>query len=164
MAVFEASNQSEETVPHSRESIWAVLTDPALLARLSPLVNRIDSDGGRIAAEGTHHAHWVWHLAGISALGITIDPSFRERMTFVDGHKIEFAHDPEHHERAGADGRYLLDEVDGGTHLSIDLTIHVELPLPRTAGPAVRRVMHGVMQRTGDRFAHNLLEHLRAHA
>lgn len=152
MATFEARNQSEETVPYAREDIWAVLTDPDLLARLSPLVKRIDDQG----------EHWIWHLTGISALGVSIDPCFRERMYFVDGHKIDFQHDPpaDRHERAGADGRYLLEGTEHGTHLAIDLTIHVELPLPRTAGPTVRRVMHQIMQRTGDRFAQNLLSHL----
>ena len=146
VATFEARNP-EETVPYAHEDIWAVLTDPDLLARLSPLVTRIDDQG----------EHWVWHLTGISALGVRIDPCFRERMSFVDGHKIGFQHDPppDRHERAGAAGNYLLEETGDGTHLPIDLTIHVELPLPRTAAPTVRRVMDQIMQRTGDRFARN---------
>jgi hypothetical protein len=41
------------------------------------------------------------------------------------------------------------------------MTLEVDLPLPRAAAPAVGRVMRGVMQRMGDKFATNLLAHLR---
>ena len=82
-------------------------------------------------------------------------------MTFDEPDYIEYAHRPPgKHERAGADGWYKLEEVDGGTHLEIKLTMHVDLPLSKMAGPAVERVMSSMMQRTGDRFAANLLRHL----
>lgn len=155
MRRFQATNQSTETVPAPRADIWAVLTDPEVLARLSPLVRRIEVDG---------EDHWCWHLTGISALGVHIAPSFRERMTFEDGRRITFRHEPVrgHHERAGADGVYRLEDVDGATRLSIRITIHVELPLPGSARFAVERVIERLMQRTGDRFASNLLHHLGA--
>lgn len=154
MARFEGTNESEEMVAAEREAIWSVLTDPALLARLSPLVGRIDVDGDH---------HWCWHLTGISALGVSIAPSFRERMEFGDdGRRITFAHEPRdgRPERAGADGVYRLSDVDGGTRLSIHITIHVDLPLPRSAEFAAERVIERTMQRTGDRFATNLKRHL----
>ena len=47
-----------------------------------------------------------------------------------------------------------------GTALKISLTLEVELPLPRRAAPAVRRVMQATMTRMGDRFSTNLLRHL----
>ena len=69
-----------------------------------------------------------------------------------------------HREPAGADGWYVLTEVDGGTRLEISLTMHVDLPLAKAARPAVTRVMRSMMQRTGDRFATNLLRHLKVPA
>ena len=44
---------------------------------------------------------------------------------------------------------------------TIDLTLTVDLPLPQVAARAVGRVMQGVMARMGDKFAENLLDHLR---
>jgi hypothetical protein len=42
--------------------------------------------------------------------------------------------------------------------------MHVDLPLARAARPAVTGVMRSMMQRTGDRFATNLLHHLKVPA
>lgn len=135
-----------------RSEIWAVLTDPVLLPKLTPLLDRIETDGDR----------WTWHMMRIKALGVRISPAFTEKMTFEDGVRIDYEHAPPAgvHERTGADGRYVLEDVDGGTKLSISLTLSVELPLPKSAGPAVRGVMNRTMARTGDKFSTNLLHHL----
>ncbi|MDT7643942.1 MAG: hypothetical protein QOC75_942, partial [Pseudonocardiales bacterium] len=37
---------------------------------------------------------------------------------------------------------------------------HVELPLSKLVAPAVVRIMEGTMQRMGERFSTNLLNHL----
>lgn len=152
MTRFEATNHSTDVVPAPRQDIWDALTDPATLTDLTPLLRRIDTDGDR----------WVWHMFGISALGVEIAPSFTETMEFSPAERIDFSHTPPagQHERAGADGRYLLSDTEAGTHLDIRLTIHVELPLPAMSRGAVRRVMEQSMRTTGDRFAHNLLTHL----
>ena len=153
MAIFSATTQSTATVPADRMAIWAVLTDPDLLPKLTPLLASIDADGDR----------WTWHLVGLSALGVTVRPSFTELMVFEDGRRITYTHVPPPGvvERAGAEGNYdLADAAGGGTDLSIGLTLSVELPLPRTASRAVHRVMASMMDRTGDRFAANLLDHL----
>lgn len=152
MTRFETTNHSTEVVPADRQDIWAALTDPDTLTQLTPLLRRIDTDGDL----------WVWHMFGISALGMEIAPSFTETMQFTPSERIDFAHTPPpgQHERAGADGRYLLEDAEGSTRLDIELTIHVELPLPAMSGRAVRRVMQQSMRTTGDRFAHNLLTHL----
>ncbi|MGZ4429839.1 MAG: SRPBCC family protein [Nocardioidaceae bacterium] len=149
---FSATNTSEAVVAADRAAIWGVLTDPELLPRLTPLLRRITSDGDL----------WRWELSRIPVLGVAISPSFTERMTFDPDRRIDYTHAPQHgeHERTGADGWYTLADVDGGTHLAISLTLHVELPLARVAGPAVTQVMRGVLQRMGDRFSANLLAHL----
>ena len=84
-------------------------------------------------------------------------------MRFDPPERIDYAHAPpagparaSRRRRAGTTST----EVDGGTHLRISLTMHVDLPLARAARPAVKRVMSSMMQRTGDRFADNLLRHL----
>lgn len=150
MATFSSRNQSTAVVPARREAIWAVLADPEALAELTPLVKAISADGDL----------WCWQLNGISALGISVAPSFTERMTFVEGERIDFKPDPPD-QRAGAVGTYVLsDEGDGATRLAIDIAITADLPLPRAARRAVEKVMATTMTKTGDRFARNLYQRL----
>jgi hypothetical protein len=142
---FTATNVSEAIVASDLRPIWDALTDPVLLPQLTPLLKSIDADGDL----------WRWHLVSIAALGVSISPCFTERMTFKDGQRIDFTHRPPAgvREHAGAEGHYVLTEVDGGTRLRISLTLCVELPLPKLASPAVTRVMAATMQRTGERFS-----------
>ena len=149
---FSATTDDQAVVPADRDSIWAALVDPEVLPRLTPLLRHIDADGDR----------WRWELTRIPVLGVSISPSFTERMVFDAPQRIEFTHAPPpgRRERAAAEGWYQLDEVEGGTHLHIRLTVTVELPLARAAAPAVRTVMETVMGHTGDRFSANLLQHL----
>ncbi len=149
MARFESTNVSEADVPASREQIWAVVTSPDRLAELTPLIESITADGDR----------WTWRLRTISALGARVAPTFTEQMSFDEGRRLTYAHRPPagSHERAGASGTYTLADLPGGgTHLAVDLTLHVELPLPAISRPAVERVMSTMMARTGQRFAENL--------
>ncbi|MDT7609450.1 MAG: hypothetical protein QOG96_3953 [Pseudonocardiales bacterium] len=152
MSRFTATNKSEAVVPAERSEIWAVLTDPVLLPKLTPLLRRIDAEGDL----------WTWHLVGISVLGVGISTAFTERMKFDEGRRIDYTHEPPKgaNERTGAEGIYELSDVKGGTQLSISLTLHVELPLSKLAAPAVVRIMEGTMQRMGERFSTNLLNHL----
>jgi uncharacterized protein YndB with AHSA1/START domain len=151
MTCFSATNHSHAVVPVERKKVWAALTDPDLLPRLTPLLRSIRADGDT----------WEWHLAGLTVLGIGIAPGFTEQMTFDEPDRIDYQHcPPDKSERAGADGWYVLEDHPEGTHLEIKLTMHVDLPLSRLAGPAVNRVMSSMMQRTGERFATNLLHHL----
>ncbi|CAN5885614.1 hypothetical protein BH23ACT2_BH23ACT2_27090 [soil metagenome] len=153
MATFSSRNCSTAVVPATRRQIWAILSDPDALARLTPLVRSIEADGDR----------WLWHLSGVSALGVSVAPCFTERMLFTEQKRIEFHHDPPDgvEERAGAEGTYLLEDADEGrTRLAIDITIEVDLPLPRAAKRAVEKVMASTMTRTGDRFARNLYAQL----
>ena len=144
--------------------VWGVLTDPRLLPRLTPLLNRIDA-----STDGADTL-WRWHMVALAVLGVGIKPVFTERMTFTDGKRIEFTHAPPAGvtEWAGAEGHYALSdadpETDGApaTHLEISLTLDVDMPLSRLASPVVTRTMRATMDMTGDRFAANLLRHLRA--
>jgi carbon monoxide dehydrogenase subunit G len=152
MTRLSASTDTEAIVPADRMAIWAALTDPTLLPKLTPLLQSIDADGDV----------WTWHMVRISALGVGITPSFTERMTFAEGRRIDYVHEPPHDvtERTGAQGCYELSDADNGTRLKISLTLKVDLPLPRAAAPAVTRVMSRMMRRTGDQFSANLYEHL----
>ncbi|MFP5069977.1 hypothetical protein ACLFMI_09965 [Pseudonocardia nantongensis] len=141
-------------------AVWGVLTDPVLLPKLTPLLSRIDPQG----------EHWRWHMVQLAVLGVGIKPVFTERMTFSEGKRIEFTHEPPpgRTEWAGAEGHYTLADAepgpDGrpGTVLDIALTLDVDMPLSRLAAPVVTRTMRATMDATGDRFAANLLRHLRA--
>lgn len=153
MAWFSSRTISASTVPVASNRIWDVLTDPTVLAELTPLVQSIEASGSR----------WLWTLNGIEALGVKAEAAFTERMEFIDGRRIVFAHDPPSgsNERASVDGVYDL--VPAGpetTDLRIDLTLAVELPLPRLSRFAVEAVIHSTMRLTGQQFAANLYERL----
>jgi carbon monoxide dehydrogenase subunit G len=152
---FSTTTESEAVVAAERARIWAALTDPVLLPRLTPLLTSIETAGDL----------WRWSMIKLKVVGVGIQPTFTERMTFTDGTRIDYTHEPPAgvHEYTGAEGWYVLEDVPGGTHLKIKLTLHVELPLSRLAAPAVTGLMNVTLQRTGDRFVQNLLRHLNTH-
>jgi carbon monoxide dehydrogenase subunit G len=152
MTAFTVTTASEATVDADRAAVWAALTDPALITRLTPYLHAIDVHGDR----------WVWHLVRIPVLGKMTSPSFTEVMTYDEPSQITFVHDPERpDEKAGVEGSYHLKEVPGGTHLQIALEITVDLPFPRVARPAVQTAMRAVVAAMGARFSTNLVRHLK---
>ena len=152
MNTFSAQTESDAVVPAPRSDIWAALTDPDLLPKLTPFLERIEADGDL----------WRWELSRIPILGVALAPCFTERMTFDPETRIDYRHEPPKGttERTGVEGWYALEDVEGGTRLRISLTIDAQLPLPKSSDFAVRRVMTSVVDRMGDRFSVNLLEHL----
>ncbi len=152
MNLFTARTEARAVVHAGREQIWAALTDPALVARMTPFVRSIEADG----------EHWRWEMTSLQVLGVGVASAFTERMTFTDLERIEFRHDPPpgRQERTGVHGWYDLSDGDGGTRLATSLEVAVELPLPRVSSPAVTTTMKGVMATMGQRFSHNLLDHL----
>jgi carbon monoxide dehydrogenase subunit G len=154
VTTFTASKRAEAVVEADQRAIWAALTDPDLMARLNKFVKRIDADGD----------HWRWQLAGIDVLGTSLAPSFTERMEYDEPDRIEFHHDPPgRKELAGVNGWYELESLDdGATRLATEMSICLDAPLPKLAGPAVTRVMRSVLDSMGDGFSANLLKHLGA--
>jgi len=151
MASFTAHNHSEATVGHSLDRMWEVLTDPSTVQRLTPLVRRITADGDR----------WHWSMVSLPVLSKRVQPAFTEIMHYQPKSRISFSHDDSRtDEFVSADGSYTLAEVGGGTHLTIDLTITADLPLPRLTAIAVETVMRAVMTQMGNGFAANLERHL----
>jgi len=151
MTDFTVRNRSSAAVNAPREDIWAALTDPGLLPRLTPYLREIEVDGDR----------WRWHLSRIPVLGVAVAPSFTEVMAFDHPSSITFEHDPARgDERAGVSGRYHLHEASSRTDLAIDLAISVDLPFPAVARPAVHTAMKGVVGAMGRRFSTNLVRHL----
>lgn len=154
MATFTATTRNRAVVAAERAEIWKALTDPTLLPELTPYLDKITVEGD----------HWHWEMARLPVLNLVVTPSFTELMEFDDHSRIVFTHDPPagRDEKAAAEGTYRLEDAGPGrTDLSIELTLQVELPLPRAAAPAVGRVMKSVIDRMGQRFAANLMEHLR---
>lgn len=149
---FSATTDSDAIVRADRDAIWGAITDPDVLPRLTPLLKHISAEGDV----------WHWELSRVNVLGIVIDPTFTERMSFVEGRRIDYHHEPPPgvKEWAGAEGWYLLEDAPHGTHLSISLTLFVDLPLTRLATPAVQTVMRSALAVTGSRFAGNLEQHL----
>jgi carbon monoxide dehydrogenase subunit G len=149
---FSATTASEAVVEADRTAIWKAITDPVVLPRLTPLLKRIDTYGDL----------WHWELSRVNVLGIVVNPTFTERMAFLEGTRIDYQHEPPDgvREWAGAEGWYELSDHPAGTHLAISLTLFVDLPLAGFAAPAVERVMRTAMAVTGSRFAANLEHYL----
>ena len=154
MARFSVRNDSAEAISAPIQDVWDAMADPTLLAELTPLIADIAEDGD----------HWRWCLTTVSAMGASIAPCFTVAMTFDEPTRIEFRHDPPagQTEPAGVNGFYDILQIEGGTLLDIDITMHVELPLPSFSRGAVEAVMARTTQAHGDRFFANLLEHLDA--
>jgi len=157
VTAFSAGTRAEAVVDVPRAEVWAALTDPAVVASLTPFVRRIVADG-----DGEH---WRWEMAGLKVLGVGIAPTFTERMTYDEPARIEFRHDPPvgATERAAVSGWYRLEEAAAGTRLTTSMEITVDLPLPRVSAGAVRVAMCRVIDQMGQRFSRNLLAHLGAH-
>ena len=152
MSTFSVTVDSAADVAADRREVWVRLADPDTLVRLTPLLTRIEADGDS----------WTWHLVELAGLGTGLTPVFTEHMVFDPESSIVFTHrpGPGARERVGAEGRYDLADSPAGVHLAISLTITADLPLPRSAGPAVRAVMRRTMTMVGDRFSANLLADL----
>lgn len=152
MTRFTASNQSAATLKSSRDVIWDALTDPTLLPKLTPYLNRIDVDGD----------HWTWHVTKVPVLGKNIGTTFTEVMSLDPKTRIRFGPDSaKTDEQTQVEGEYHLeDRSDGGTRVSIDIEVNVELPFPRAMRRPVEGAIKTVMGGMGRVFARNLLKHL----
>lgn len=151
MTRFTASNKSAATLKSPRKDVWDALTDPELLAKLTPYLHRIDVDGDR----------WTWRVTKVPVLGKSIGSTFTEVMTFDEPKRIGFEHDPQRtEEKTEVQGEYHLEESGSGTRVSIELGVSVELPFPRGMRPPVEAAIGAVMAGMGRRFASNLLRHL----
>ncbi|GAA1478393.1 hypothetical protein GCM10009623_28390 [Nocardioides aestuarii] len=152
MATFSRSRRDTADVPHPVDAVWELLVDPDAVARLTPMVARIEADGDQ----------WLWCLQGVPLPGRALDLSMLETMSFTPQSRIDFTHgELERHLQAGAEGHYGLEPAsDDGTRLTIDLTITARLPIPGVARPAVHTAMSQVLRHMGDRFASNMLREL----
>ena len=154
MATFTSANRSTATITADVDAVWDVLTDPLLIARLTPFLQSVEEEG----------THWVWQMTKVPVLGKSFSFTFRERMDFDEPHRIDFTHDPAPgaDEAAGVTGWYALAPRPAGTHLETSMQITVDLPFPGLVRPAVVTAMKGVIALMGQRCAHNLLTHLEA--
>lgn len=143
---------------HPRDLVWDVLTDPATVARLTPMVRSITADGDL----------WHWQLVKIPVLGQSFELGFTEAMTHDPKSSITFRHAPPEagREIAGTDGRYDLSDADdeGSTRLRIELSVTVDLPFPRLAKPAIQATMQGVLAAMGAGFSRSIEKELRTRA
>ncbi len=153
MTRFTSSTQSEAVITADRDRVWEMLTDPETVARLTPLLQRIEVDGDL----------WIWHMGTIPGLPVAFAPTFTERMVQTPKERIEYEHAPRGgKEPAAVKGWYSLEDHADGVKLGIYLEICVALPLPKMANGMVTRVMGQVMNQMGDRFAKRMLAELDA--
>ena len=52
MATFTTANRSTATITADVDAVWDVLTDPDLVARLTPFLQSVEEEG----------THWVWRM------------------------------------------------------------------------------------------------------
>ena len=119
---FAATTDSDAVVHAGRQAIWSAITDPDVLPTLTPLLKHITADGDL----------WHWELSRVNVLGIVVDPTFTERMTFDEGRRIDYHHEPPPGETewAGAEGWYALEDTHEGDPPD-DLADAVRRPAPR---------------------------------
>jgi carbon monoxide dehydrogenase subunit G len=154
MTRFTSSTRSEAVITAERDRVWEMLTDPDTVARLTPLLQRIEVDGDL----------WIWHMGSIPGLPVRFAPTFTERMHQTPKERIEYEHAPRGgKEPAAVKGWYALEDHPEGVKLGIYLEICVALPLPKMAGGMVQGVMGQVMGQMGDRFAKRMMDELGAH-
>ena len=155
MTTFTTSTRNEAVVTATPQEVWAKISDPDTVARLTPFLERVAERGD----------HWVWELQKIPILGKSFSFTFTERMSFDEPRRMEFRHDPDAAdgtESAGVEGWYDLTEHEDGTRLETSMEISVDLPFPRIARSGVQTGMKGVVGAMGQRFAQNLLRELGA--
>ena len=155
MTWFTQSITSTATVEATQDDVWAALTDPDLLAKLTPFLKHIDAHGDT----------WVWTMSSVSIMGTDLAPTFTEKMTFTEKSRIEFTHEAPQGQKewAGVEGTYTLEDAgSGSTELGIELGVSVDLPFPKATGPAVRSALKGILSGMGRKFSANLLDHLGA--
>lgn len=152
VATFTAKTQSSAVLTSSRDAVWAALTDPALIARLTPYVSSIEVEGDR----------WIWSLTKIPVVGLSVAPRFTEVMDFQPQTRIDYHHDESRSdEMAGVEGIYVLgDHEGGGTDVEIELAVSCTLPLPGAMRSVVQAAMSRVIDHMGVVFSRNLLRHL----
>lgn len=145
---FSTSIASTAEIPYAQERIWSLVSDPDQVAEMTPFLRGIT-----VLDAGT----WVWELHGIPYPGGEFAAHFTEAMNLQEPTRIDFAHDPDGRELAGADGWYSLAALDAQrTELAIGLTVHALLPAPRWSARVIEPAMHAVVQQMGNRFAVNL--------
>jgi carbon monoxide dehydrogenase subunit G len=145
---FSTSITSTAEIPFAQERIWSLVSDPDQVADMTPFLRGI-----RVLDEET----WVWELHGIPYPGGEFTAHFTEAMELREPERIDFTHDPDGRELAGADGWYSLAALgEERTRLAIGLTVHAMLPAPKFASRIIEPAMHAVVQQMGNRFAANL--------
>lgn len=145
---FSTSITSTAQIPYAQDRIWSLVSDPDQVAEMTPFLRGIT-----VVDAGT----WVWELHGIPYPGGEFAAHFTEAMTLQQPERIDFTHDPDGRELAGADGWYsLAAQGENSTELAIGLTVHAMLPAPRWSSRIIEPAMHAVVQQMGNRFAANL--------
>ena len=149
---FTSSRHDVAEVRSSADQVWALLVQPSVLVRHTPFLHAIDDLGD---------GRWVWQVGGIRYPGGVFTSSFTERMTFDEGRRIDFVHEPaSDREHAGAQGSYLLTPGETGCTLEIEVGVTVRLPAPRASRAVIGTAMDVVIGQMGKAFARGLLEEL----
>ncbi|MFT5222092.1 MAG: hypothetical protein ACI867_000389 [Glaciecola sp.] len=141
-----AVRESSRAVPQ----IYAEMADVALLAALIPSVRRCFEVQDR----------WRWEMKTYRALGLSVTPEFDVDAVFSNEQGVRFRPVGEVTEGARGEGEIGLTAgrigADFLTEIRIEMTVTVDLQLPRMLGSAVGRIVTREVRQVIDDLADRL--------
>lgn len=147
MTAVEAEIRRSTTLAADRQRIWEELADVSQLDRLMPDVE---------AYEQVEHG-WCWHLEARRVMGYRIQPRFTVTYDLSPPERLTFEHvSGERGDTADSHGAFDLRQVDGGTEVSIELAVRLEIDLPSFFHAGVREILREEIREMADGFLYNL--------
>lgn len=147
MTAVDADVRRCATLPADRDRVWEELADVSRLDRLMPHVARYER----------HDHGWHWVLEGRRILGHRIQPRFTVAYELSPPERLTFAHvRGDGSDTADSSGGFTLRAVDGGTEVTVELAVRVDVDLPALLRGPVRQVLRDEIAAMADGFLGNL--------
>ncbi len=147
MTIVHAEVERSDRLPASRQEVWDVLSDVSRFGTLMPNVVRYErvEDG------------WYWEMEGSSPVGHRLRPSFTLRYRLEAPQRLSFDSKERHEDDIpAARGEVALADAEGETEATMQLEVHVSVPVPSLlVGPA-QRFFQAELGRLAEGFIANL--------
>lgn len=147
MSAIDAEIRRSATFQVDRQRIWEELCDVSQLDRLIP-----DVDGYEQVEHG-----WLWQLEARRIMGYRIQPRFTVTYVLSPPNELRFEHvSGERGDTADSHGAFRLREVDGGTEVTVELAVRLDVVLPSLFQGGVRELLREEVREMADGFLANL--------